>query len=139
MQCSALKKILLEFSTLHDAFEQTARQLSGNPTLPSEFFRTQFALNGAVRLGTVKMHAFPQDLTVLQELKAAFERLIAAFLTGEKAEIAKQITAFVFYWYNFMPIARGTAVCGHTAILALFAAADMPITATIPKVIRKSC
>lgn len=32
-----------------------------------------------------------------------------------------------------MPLARGTAACGYTAILSLFWAASMPVTASIPK------
>lgn len=32
-----------------------------------------------------------------------------------------------------MPLARGTAACGYTAVLALFRAAGMPITARIPR------
>ena len=36
--------------------------------------------------------------------------------------------------YNFMPLARGSAVVGAMTILAVFLAAGMPITANIPKV-----
>jgi hypothetical protein len=32
-----------------------------------------------------------------------------------------------------MPLARGTAACGYTTLLALFWAAGMPVTARIPK------
>lgn len=39
---------------------------------------------------------------------------------------------YVYARYNFMPLARGTAASGYTALLALFWAADMPVTATIP-------
>jgi hypothetical protein len=35
--------------------------------------------------------------------------------------------------YNFMPLARGTAACGYTALLSLFWAAGMPVTSSIPK------
>lgn len=38
--------------------------------------------------------------------------------------------------YNFMPLARGSAVVGAMTILAVFLAAGMPITANIPKVSR---
>ncbi len=33
-----------------------------------------------------------------------------------------------------MPLARGTAVTGYITLLAIFLAADMPITSYIPKV-----
>ena len=51
---------------------------------------------------------------------------------GDKGKIARSILSYVYYWYNFMPLARGTAACGHTTILSLFWAAGMPITASIP-------
>jgi hypothetical protein len=40
---------------------------------------------------------------------------------------------FVFYWYNFMPLARGSAAVGYTTILSLFWAFHMPISVPIPK------
>ncbi len=36
--------------------------------------------------------------------------------------------------YNFMPLARGSAVVGAMTVLAVFMAAGMPITASIPPV-----
>ncbi len=47
--------------------------------------------------------------------------------------LAHAILVYAYYWYNFMPVARGTAACGYTTILALFWAAGMPITTRIPK------
>jgi carbon starvation protein CstA len=41
--------------------------------------------------------------------------------------------SYAYYWYNFMPLARGTAAVGYTTMLGLFWAAGMPITAPIPK------
>lgn len=43
--------------------------------------------------------------------------------------------------YNFMPLARGSAVVGGMTILAVFLAAGMPITASIPEVgdLMRSC
>lgn len=42
-------------------------------------------------------------------------------------------TQFAYYWYNFMPLARGTAAVGYSTVLTLFWAAGMPVTAYIPK------
>ena len=53
---------------------------------------------------------------------------------GHKPQIAHAALTFVYYWYNFMPLARGTAVAGYITLLAVFLAADMPITSFIPKV-----
>lgn len=52
----------------------------------------------------------------------------------DKDAVVDAILTYVYYWYNFMPLARGTAVVGYIVILALFLAAGMPVTATIPKV-----
>ncbi|GAX83792.1 hypothetical protein CEUSTIGMA_g11217.t1 [Chlamydomonas eustigma] len=67
------------------------------------------------------------------ELEAAFETIVKAMLEGEHARIAPLILNFAYYWYNFMPLARGTAACGYTTILSLFWAAGMPVNASIPK------
>lgn len=40
---------------------------------------------------------------------------------------------FAYYWYHFMPLARGTAAVGYITILGLFLSADMPVNANIPK------
>jgi tetratricopeptide (TPR) repeat protein len=67
------------------------------------------------------------------ELEAAFEGIIAGMLSDDKPRTARAILTFAYYWYNFMPLARGTAACGYTTILALFWAAGMPVAATIPR------
>ena len=54
---------------------------------------------------------------------------------GHKPQIAHAALTYVYYWYNFMPLARGTAVTGYITLLAIFLAADMPITSFIPKVL----
>ncbi len=47
--------------------------------------------------------------------------------------VARLILTYAYYWYNFMPLARGTAACGYTTLLSLFWAAGMPVTARIPR------
>ena len=68
------------------------------------------------------------------ELAAVWEGLLDALVSGDKPAAAVAILTFVYYWYNFMPIARGTAVCGHVTLLSLFAVAGMPLKAAIPVV-----
>lgn len=74
--------------------------------------------------------------TYLQELSHCFEHVLDVLSAEqpEKDAVVDAILTYAFYWYNFMPLARGTAVVGYIVILALFLAAGMPITATIPKV-----
>ena len=52
---------------------------------------------------------------------------------GDLKAIAQSILVYAYYWYNFMPLARGTAACGYTTVLSLFWAAGMPVTSQIPK------
>lgn len=69
-----------------------------------------------------------------EELTGIWEGMIDALMSGDKPRIAVSVLTFVYYWYNFMPLARGTAVCGHITLLSLFALAGMPLTANIPVV-----
>lgn len=66
------------------------------------------------------------------ELKSAWDKLIDAMAEGDKVLVAKKILYYTYYWYNFMPLARGTAAAGYTTMLALFWAAGMPVKVTIP-------
>lgn len=71
-----------------------------------------------------------------QELSHCFERVldVLAAERPHKDAVVDAILTYAYYWYNFMPLARGTAVVGYIVILGLFLAAGMPITAAIPKV-----
>ena len=39
--------------------------------------------------------------------------------------LSELILTLAFYWYNFMPLSRGTAACGYVAILSLFLSFDI--------------
>eukprot|EP00698_Gefionella_okellyi_P007017 TRINITY_DN1707_c0_g1_i2.p1 TRINITY_DN1707_c0_g1~~TRINITY_DN1707_c0_g1_i2.p1 ORF type:complete len:392 (+),score=81.95 TRINITY_DN1707_c0_g1_i2:1475-2650(+) len=39
--------------------------------------------------------------------------------------VTERILALAFYWYNFLPLSRGTAVAGHSSIIGLLLAAKM--------------
>ncbi|XP_015901639.2 suppressor of RPS4-RLD 1 [Ziziphus jujuba] len=43
------------------------------------------------------------------------------------------ILRMTYYWYNFMPLSRGTAAVGLVVMLGLFLAANMEFTGNIPK------
>ncbi|CAD5169559.1 unnamed protein product [Musa acuminata subsp. malaccensis] len=53
------------------------------------------------------------DLTMLENVKDAILRM-------------------TYYWYNFMPLSRGSAVVGYIVLLGLFLAANMEVTGSIP-------
>ncbi len=56
-----------------------------------------------------------------------------ALAAGDQPAAARCALGFAYVWYNFMPLARGTAVVGYITLLAVFLAAGMPITAPIPE------
>lgn len=70
----------------------------------------------------------------LQELAAQWQGVTAALLAGNKPALAQAALQYAYYWYNFMPLARGTALVGYLTLLALFVAADAPIMQPAPKV-----
>ncbi|GMH35900.1 hypothetical protein BSKO_03768 [Bryopsis sp. KO-2023] len=66
------------------------------------------------------------------DLSLAWGKVISNLSAGDPVLSARSILTFVYYWYNFMPLARGTAASGHATLLALFWAAGMPVTRGIP-------
>jgi len=82
------------------------------------------------------------------ELRACFDAVVRALcrLEGHRGpggladdapedaqrECAEAILLFAFYWYNFMPLVRGTAVVGYVTILGLFLAAGLPVGRYMP-------
>ncbi|CAI5481742.1 unnamed protein product [Closterium sp. Yama58-4] len=78
------------------------------------------------------------------EMTAAWEDLCT--VVGEKmqggtwrpplgpsmARFQRAVLRLAYYWYNFMPLARGTAMVGYVVTLALFLAAQLQVTAAIP-------
>ncbi|CAK9144010.1 unnamed protein product [Ilex paraguariensis] len=43
------------------------------------------------------------------------------------------ILRMTYYWYNFMPLSRGSAAVGFVVLLGLFLAANMEFTGSIPE------
>ncbi|KAJ3669831.1 hypothetical protein LUZ60_010155 [Juncus effusus] len=46
--------------------------------------------------------------------------------------VKDSILRLTYYWYNFMPLSRGTSAVGYTVLLGLFLAANMEVTNEIP-------
>lgn len=75
------------------------------------------------------------------ELSAAWQALCDAYCNkaygslelSDLENVRECILRLSFYWYNFMPLARGTAVVGYITLLGLFLAANMKITTSVPK------
>jgi hypothetical protein len=67
-----------------------------------------------------------------QEMGLAWGRVLAALEGGRREEVADAVLAFGYFWYNLMPLARGTAGSGYASVLGMFYAAGLNVTASIP-------
>jgi len=47
--------------------------------------------------------------------------------------VSELILTVTFYWYNFMPLSRGTAACGVIAMVAMFLAVGIKINGMVPE------
>ncbi|XP_020586512.1 suppressor of RPS4-RLD 1 isoform X2 [Phalaenopsis equestris] len=74
------------------------------------------------------------------EMEAAWEELCTAYcdeLYGSNdlsllENVKDAILRMTYYWLNFKPLTRGSAVVGLTVMLGLFIATNMEVTASIP-------
>ncbi|XP_011099339.1 suppressor of RPS4-RLD 1 [Sesamum indicum] len=75
------------------------------------------------------------------EMTSAWEALCEAYC-GENygstdfdvlENVRHAILRMTYYWYNFMPLSRGTAVVGFVVLLGLLLAANMEFTGSIPE------
>ena len=42
--------------------------------------------------------------------------------------LAESVLRVTFYWYNFMPLSRGTAACGYIGLLAMFLSSGLEVS-----------
>jgi hypothetical protein len=66
------------------------------------------------------------------ELTAAFDALLGALAVDDQCAAVDAALRFAYYWYNFMPLARGSALCGLTSLLGALLAAGAPARAPMP-------
>lgn len=74
------------------------------------------------------------------EMAVAWEALCNAYcgeLYGSSdlsmlENVKDAILRMTYYWYNFMPLARGSSAVGYSVLLGLFLAANMEVTGNIP-------
>ena len=53
--------------------------------------------------------------------------------TRDISIISNLILTMTFYWYNFMPLSRGTAAVGYMGLLSMFLSMDILIDTSVPK------
>lgn len=75
-----------------------------------------------------------------EEMTAAWEAICEAYCSDPNPTrdsnaldaVKAAILRMTYYWYNFMPLSRGSSVVGYVVLLGLFLAASMDVTASIP-------
>lgn len=75
------------------------------------------------------------------EMKMAWENICSLYCSETYGstdfdaleKVRDAILRMTYYWYNFMPLARGTAAVGFVAMLGILLAANMEFTGNIPK------
>ncbi|BFU19319.1 TPR repeat protein [Entamoeba histolytica HM-1:IMSS-B] len=73
-----------------------------------------------------------------EELTECWKNIVRLVLTrkgkkGEEEALLRAMFDFTFYWYNFMPLSRGTAATGFVFMLAMLASLNYQINKHIPK------
>ncbi|GJP82072.1 hypothetical protein CLOP_g12297 [Closterium sp. NIES-67] len=74
-----------------------------------------------------------------RELRAAWEHLCGLMADGAATagrggtDVEDAILRLAYFWYQALPLSRGTAVVGYATLLGLFLAAGKEITASIPR------
>jgi tetratricopeptide (TPR) repeat protein len=68
------------------------------------------------------------------ELAHCFEQFLAEASKPDfdLDTVSDWILTIVFYWYNFMPLSRGTAATGYIALVAMFLSVGIKINRTVP-------
>jgi hypothetical protein len=77
----------------------------------------------------------PRWIDYSLELDYVFEKYLEAARQTplDVEEVSKWVLTLAFYWYNFMPLARGTAATGYVAILGLFLGAGIKLSSKVPQ------
>lgn len=67
------------------------------------------------------------------EMSTLFESLIDALADEDQERATDTALRFAFYWYNFMPLARGSALCGYVSLLGALLAMGQQLPVAIPQ------
>eukprot|EP01133_Synstelium_polycarpum_P009737 gene9737-11372_t len=74
-----------------------------------------------------------------EEMSSIWTRLVSAVADYQGSQDQQKMDALsdlvlqlTFYWYNFMPLTRGSAAVGYTVLLGVFLSLDIDIVANIP-------
>ncbi|TVU13165.1 hypothetical protein EJB05_40697 [Eragrostis curvula] len=135
--CSDLYNIVGEtywVATRCDSMAFQGRRLEGTRITTQNMGKTGFDF--AIRTPCTPSRWEEYD----EEMTAAWEAICEAFCSdttptrdpGTLDAVKDAILRMTYYWYNFMPLSRGSAVVGYVVLLGLFLAANMDVTASIP-------
>ncbi|KAL7714763.1 Tetratricopeptide repeat protein [Entamoeba marina] len=73
-----------------------------------------------------------------KELEACWKKIVVGVLTrknsvDEQESLLRSVYTFAFFWYNFMPLSRGTAAAGFVFMMGMLASLGIKINKPIPK------
>ncbi|XP_006658223.1 suppressor of RPS4-RLD 1 [Oryza brachyantha] len=136
--CSDLYYIVGEtywVSTRCDSIAFRGRRLEGTRITTQNMGKTGFDF--AIRTPCTPSRWEEYD----EEMTAAWEAICDAYCSDTNPTrdpdtldaVKAAILRMTYYWYNFMPLSRGSAVVGYVVLLGLFLAATMDVTASIPQ------
>eukprot|EP01126_Amoeba_proteus_P048813 TRINITY_DN5665_c0_g3_i7.p1 TRINITY_DN5665_c0_g3~~TRINITY_DN5665_c0_g3_i7.p1 ORF type:complete len:397 (+),score=66.41 TRINITY_DN5665_c0_g3_i7:136-1326(+) len=76
----------------------------------------------------------PRWMDYDQELAHILQLLTEAVKAPNRdlEKVGDLILTLSFYWYNFMPLSRGTAACGYIALVGLYLAVGLRINTMVP-------
>jgi len=71
------------------------------------------------------------------ELKYIFDLLTEEIIKEQMNldRVSDLILTLTFYWYNFMPLSRGTAACGYVGLVAMFLSIGIHISDLVPELV----
>jgi len=135
--CSDLYHIVGEtywVATRCDSMASQGRRLEGTRITTQNMGKTGFDF--AIRTPCTPSRWEEYD----EEMTAAWEAICEAYCNDTHPTrdpstldaVKDAILRMTYYWYNFMPLSRGSAVVGYIVLLGLFLAANMDVTTSIP-------
>ena len=130
-QCDDLYQLLLKDFYVHT----NCTRLTDASAQPLEGTRLTIQRNKNGYVLSIRTPCTPERWKMFDiEMQLAWQNLAKTMKEStDIRQILKDILVVAFYWYNFMPLVRGTALCGLVAIHALLIAAGFQIKDDIPE------
>ena len=82
---------------------------------------------------TIRTAGTPARWSLLdKELRECFNRLVEAILLSDESVVLRRALELFYFWVNFAPLSRGSAVCGYAALSASLLCGGWLIAESLP-------